>query len=37
MSISLRPAEAGTYNVIRQAVVVHRHTADGNFTFQVEQ
>jgi methionine-rich copper-binding protein CopC len=37
MSISLRPAEAGTYHVIRQAVAVHRHTADGNFTFQVEQ
>ena len=37
MSISLRPAEAGTYHVIWHAVSVDTHTTDGNFTFQVGQ
>ena len=37
MSISLRPAGAGTYHVTWHALSVDTHTTDGNFTFQVGQ
>lgn len=35
MSISLKPAGAGTYHVNWHVLSVDTHTTDGNFTFQV--
>jgi methionine-rich copper-binding protein CopC len=37
MSVSLRPAGAGTYHVTWHVLSVDTHTTDGNFTFQVGQ
>ncbi|WP_245315790.1 copper resistance CopC family protein [Bradyrhizobium neotropicale] len=35
MSISLKPAGAGTYHVNWRVLSVDAHTTDGSFTFQV--
>jgi copper resistance protein C len=35
MSVSLRPAGAGTYHVTWRVLSVDTHTTDGSFTFQV--
>lgn len=37
MSVPLRPAGAGTYQVKWHALSVDSHTTNGNFTFQVGQ